>query len=221
MTCESSLEYYRIINETVRAQRGGHHSAQIIMVSVDFAEISDLMDKEKWDDITKILISISKKLENGGADFIVICTNTMHKLVHQIQAQITIPILHIVDVTAEKIRSLGLRKIGLLGTKTTMEEDFYKGRLTKKYHLKVIIPPPKDREIVHNIILKELSIGEIRDFSKEQYWNIINALAAQGAEGIILGCTEIGLLVQNKGNKIPLFDTTKIHAEAAAIHSIT
>ena len=120
MTCESSLEYYRIINETVRAQRGGHHSAQIIMVSVDFAEISDLMDKEKWDDITKILISISKKLENGGADFIVICTNTMHKLVHQIQAQITIPILHIVDVTAEKIRSLGLRKIGLLGTKTTM-----------------------------------------------------------------------------------------------------
>ena len=215
MSWESSIEYYRITNETVRAKLGGLHSAKCIMYSVDFAEIEALQHQARWEEATELMIAAAQSVEKGGADFVVICTNTMHKLADEVQRHIQIPILHIADATAEKIQAQGLKTVGLLGTKFTMEEDFYKGRLTQKYGLEVMIPIAEERELVHRVIFDELCLGKVKQSSKAQYVSIMERLANDGAEGIILGCTEIGLLVQQEDSPVPLFDTTTIHALAA------
>jgi aspartate racemase len=215
MSWESSIEYYRLINEGVRQRLGGLHSAKSVMVSVDFAEIEALQHAGDWEQATDMMIATAQEVERGGADFIVICTNTMHKMADEVQAQIGIPLLHIADATAERIQSQGLRKIGLLGTKFTMEEDFYRGRLVKKHGLEVLIPGPQERETVHCVIYDELCLGRVEPRSKAQYIAIMENLVRQGAEGIILGCTEISLLVGAADSQVPLFDTTLIHAEAA------
>lgn len=220
MSWESSLEYYRIINEQVNEKLGGLHSAKILMYSVDFEEIEKLQHEGNWDEATKIMIDAAKRLEKGGADFVVICTNTMHKMADNVQNNIKIPLLHIADVTAEKIKAKGLKKIGLLGTKFTMEEDFYKGRLMKKYNLEVIIPDEKERKIAHDIIYNELCLGLTKQSSKDQFIRIINKLVDNGAEAVILGCTEIPLLVQQKDVKVLLFDTTRIHAESSVEYAL-
>ncbi|UCE57070.1 MAG: aspartate/glutamate racemase family protein, partial [Desulfobacterales bacterium] len=215
MSWESSIEYYRIINETVRDELGGLHSARSIMYSVEFAEIETLQHQDRWDDAAKIMIAAARSIENGGADFGIICTNTMHKLYDIVQQNIRIPILHIADATAEAIQANGIKKIALLGTRFTMLEDFYKGRLVDKYGLDVIIPSPEDMEIVHHVIYDELCAGIIDPDSKQKYADIISRLVTKGAKGIILGCTEIGLLVKQADSPVPLFDTTEIHAKAA------
>ena len=220
MSWESSIEYYRIINETVRTELGGLHSAKSMMVSVEFAEIETLQHQDRWDEAAKILIAAARSLESGGADFAIICTNTMHKLYDKIQQSVRIPLLHIADATAELIKAQGIQKIALLGTRFTMEENFYKGRLIEKYGLEVIIPGSEDMEIIHRIIYDELCAGVIQPDSKQQYADIIQRLAKEGAEGIILGCTEIGLLVKQEDSPVPLFDTTEIHARAAVKYAL-
>ncbi len=215
MSWESSIEYYRIINETIKEKLGGLHSAKSLMCSVDFAEIEALQHAGRWDEATEAMIEAAQHVESGGADFVVICTNTMHKMADEVEAAIGIPLLHIADATAEAIKSQGLSRIGLLGTKFTMEEDFYRGRLVEKHGLDALIPEADDREIVHRIIYDELVLGEIKAESREQYKNIIEKLIAAGAQGIILGCTEIGLLVKEEDSRVPLFDTTYIHAVSA------
>ena len=220
MSWESSIEYYRIINETVRAELGGLHSAKSIMVSVEFAEIEALQHQNRWDEAATILIDAARSLESGGADFAIICTNTMHKLYDILQQNIQIPLLHIADATAETIKAEGIHKIALLGTRFTMEENFYKGRLVDNYGLKVVIPGSADMEIVHRIIYDELCAGIIQSESKQKYKDIIQRLVQDGAEGIILGCTEIGLLVKPEDSPVLLFDTTEIHAKAAVKYAL-
>ena len=220
MSWESSIEYYQLINETVRAKLGGFHSAKCVMYSVDFAEIEPLQHHAKWREATEIMIGAAKSVEKGGADFIVFCTNTMHKVADEVQKHIEIPILHIADATAERIKAEGLKKVGLLGTKFTMEEDFYKGRLTQNYNLEVMIPTAEERRIVHRVIYDELCMGEIKQSSKTKYMEIIDRLAQGGAEGVILGCTEIGLLIKKEDSRVPLFDTTRIHAVAAVDYAL-
>ena len=215
MSWESSIEYYRIINEMVKAKFGGLHSAKSLMYSVDFAEIEVLQHQGRWGDAAKILVDAAQNLERGGADFIVLCTNTMHKVADDIQNHVTIPFMHIADATARLVKDSGIQRIGLLGTRFTMEEEFYKGRLLQKYGLNVIIPNVQEREIVHRVIYDELVVGRIAQGSKEQYIDIIEQMIGRGAEGVILGCTEIGLLVHQEDSRVPLFDTTRIHAEAA------
>ncbi len=220
MSWESSVEYYRIVNETTKAKLGGLHSAKSIMYSVDFAEIERLQHQNRWQEAAQVLIDAARSIENSGADFIVLCTNTMHKVAEEIQAHINIPFLHIADATARQITDSGIKKVGLLGTRFTMEEDFYKSRLTEKFGLDVIIPDADAREVVHRVIYDELVVGEIRQDSKERYLNIIQQLVDGGAEGIILGCTEIGLLVHQGDCRVPLFDTTRIHAVAAVEYAL-
>lgn len=220
MSWESSLEYYRIINETVKEKLGGLHSARSIMYSVDFEEIEELQHKAKWDEATELMIDAAQRIEKGGADFVIICTNTMHKMADEVQKSIKVPFLHIADATAEKIKEQGLKRVGLLGTRFTMEEDFYKGRLGEKHGIEVIIPDKGERLIVHDIIYKELCLGEIRDLSKEKFKKIIKNLTANGAEGIVLGCTEIPLLVKQEDCEVPLFDTTRIHARFAVEYAL-
>lgn len=215
MSWESSIEYYRIINETAKAKLGGLHSAKSLMVTVDFAEIEKLQHEDRWDEAGEILAKCAQDLERGGADFIVLCTNTMHKLTDQITASVKIPFLHIADATAEKIVAAGMKRIGLLGTRFTMEHDFYKGRLTQNFGLDVIVPEKEDRDLVHRVIYEELVQGKIVDASREEYKRIMEWLVAQGVEGIILGCTEIELLVKQTDSRVPLFPTTYIHAVAA------
>ena len=215
MSWESSIEYYRIINETAKEKLGGLHSAKSLMVTVDFAEIEKLQHEDRWDEAGQILVQCAKNLERGGADFIVLCTNTMHKLADQITANVNIPFLHIADATAEKIIAANIKQIGLLGTRFTMEHDFYKGRLIHNFGLDVIIPEKADRDIVHRVIYEELVLGKIVDASRREYQRIMNDLIAKGAEGIILGCTEIELLIKESDGSAPLFPTTKIHAVAA------
>jgi aspartate racemase len=215
MSWESSLEYYRIVNEAVKEKLGGLHSAKCVLYSVDFAEIEVLQHEGRWADATQAMIDAACHVEAGGADFMLICTNTMHKMADEVQRNLGVPLLHIADATGEAVKARGLRKIGLLGTKFTMEEDFYRGRLVEKHGLEVIIPEAADREIVHRVIYGELVLGQIKPESKAAYARIIEKLVARGAEGIILGCTEIGLLVKPEDSPIPLFDTTLIHASAA------
>jgi len=220
MSWESSLEYYRILNEKVKKELGGLHSAKTILFSVDFEQIKILQHDDKWNELTEIMIDAAKKLEKAGADFIVICTNTMHLMANEVQNNINLPLLHITDATAQSIKSKHLRKVGLLGTKFTMEKEFYKDRLIEKHNIDVVIPSDNDREIVHNIIYNELCLGNINDTSKNEYLRIINNLEEQGAEGIILGCAEIPLLIKQEDVKIPIFDTTTIHAEQAVLENI-
>ena len=215
MSWESSLEYYSIINQQVKEKLGGLHSAKSLMYSLDFDLIEKLQQQEKWEELISIMIKAAQGLEKGGADFVLICTNTMHKMAEDVQDNINIPLLHIADTTAERIKEKDLKKIGLLGTNFTMEEDFYKGRLTNKHGLEIIVPKKEDRQIIHQIIYQELCLGQIKPSSKDQYIEIINKLVDSGAEAVILGCTEIPLLVQQEDVNIPLFDTTSIHAETA------
>lgn len=214
MSWESTLEYYRIINETVKEKLNKLHSAKIIMYSVDFEEIELLQHKGKWDELTSLMIEIAQRLEKAGADFIVICTNTMHKVAEDVEKSVEIPLLHIVDVTAEKIKAKGINKVGLLGTRFTMEDNFYRDRL-RKHGIEAIIPSEKEREIVHSVIYNELCLGVIKESSREKFKEIIKNLAKRGAEGVILGCTEIPLLIKQEDVDLPLFDTTEIHAKAS------
>lgn len=215
MTWRSSIEYYRIINEHTASEVGNYHSAKIIMFSVDFQEIQQLQHQGKWDEATDVMIDAAHRIEKGGANFLLICANTMHKMADEVEANIGIPLLHIGDATAKEIKLKGLRKIGLLGTKFTMTQDFYKNRLIIKHGLEVIIPEQPDMETVDRIIYNELAAGEIKDSSRQKYKVVINKLADSGAEGVILGCTEIPLLIKQGDTNIPLFDTTQIHALAA------
>ena len=215
MSWESSSEYYRIINETVRERLGGLHSAECIMYSADFEEIENLQHQGKWEELTKLMLNFAQKLEGAGADFIVICTNTMHKMAEEVENNTNIPLLHIADATAEKIIEKGLRKLGLLGTNFTMEEDFFKKRLEEKYNIEVIIPSQNDRRIIDSVIYNELCLGIIKQSSKEKYKEVINRLISDGADGVILGCTEIPLLVSQGDVEMPVFDTTTIHARSA------
>ncbi len=215
MSWESSIEYYRIINEAVKEQLGGLHSARSLMVSVDFAEIEALQRAGDWEQATLAMIEAARSVEAGGADFLIICTNTMHKMADEVQQSIGIPLLNIADATAQAVIAQGLTRIGLLGTRFTMEQAFYRGRLEQKHTLQVLVPGPADREVIHRIIYDELVLGRIEPASKTEYLRIIAGLADDGAEGIILGCTEIGLLVHQADTPLPLFDTTRIHALAA------
>ena len=220
MSWESSLEYYRLINELVQEKLGGLHSARCILYSVDFAEVEAHLQQGNWDELTNVLIDCAQKLERAGADVIVICTNTMHKMADEIQAALTIPLLHIVDATADKILEHGLRSVGLLGTQMTMEEDFYKKRLQERYDIEVLIPADSERRTIHRVIFDELCRGMLKGDSKERFRAIIENLVKNGAEGVILGCTEIPLLIEQEDIAVPLFDTTTIHAHAAVEYAL-
>jgi aspartate racemase len=215
MSWESSLEYYRLLNQIVKSRLGGYHSARCLMLSLDFDEIEQLQRPGRWHEAAAMLVQAAGQLENGGADFIVLCTNTMHKVADEIQASIHIPFLHIAEATAQAIKAQGISRVGLLGTRFTMEEPFYKDYLVEKHALEVIIPDEPDRQLVHQIIFDELVLGVIKPESKAAYLAVIQRLVDAGAQGIILGCTEIGSLVQDGDSTVPLLDTTRIHATAA------
>jgi aspartate racemase len=214
MSWEASAEYYRIINEAVRDRLGGSHSCKSLMFTVDFAEIETLQQQGRWSAATDIMIAVAQQLEVGGADCVLICANTMHKMADEVQAAIHIPLLHIADATGEAVKATGLHKLGLLGTRYTMEQDFLTGRLTKQHGLEILVPGPDERTLVHQVIYEELILGKINPASRAAYLSIIDGLARNGAEGIILGCTEIGLLIKQEDCALPLFDTTPIHALA-------
>ncbi len=220
MSWESTAEYYRIINETVKEKLGGFHSAKMIMYSVDFSEVEEMQNLGQWDDAARLLIEAARKIEKAGAEFGLICANTMHKVFDKVQKSIAIPLLHIADVTAQEIQKCGIHKVGLLGTRYTMEQDFYKDRLQKKYCLKVIIPAQRERTEIHRILYNELCLGKIRKISRDRFKKIIAGLVARGAEGIILGCTEIPLLVDKRDYNVPIFDTTELHARAAVEYAL-
>jgi aspartate racemase len=221
MSWESSAEYYRLINERVRDRLGGLHSARCLMWSFDFAEIEALQHAGRWAEATPLMIEAARCLERGGADFVLICTNTMHRMADDVQAAIGVPLLHIADPTAERIRGAGLRRVGLLGTAFTMEQDFYKGRLTDRHGLEVLVPCDADRALVHRVIYDELVQGRVEPASRQAYREVIARLVERGAEAVILGCTEIMLLVRPEDSAVPLFDTTAIHAEAAVDRALS
>jgi aspartate racemase len=216
MSWESTTEYYKIINEYIAGHLGGFHSAKIMMCSFDFHELEIQMKAEAWEKCTEILIDGARRVEKAGADMLLICTNTMHLMAHEVQGAIDIPLVHIVDVVAGEIKKAGLEKVGLLGTSFTMEKDFYKGRLASRHKVEVMIPDESDRNIVHNIIFNELCAGKVIEESRAQFKRIIGKLVESGAQGVILGCTEIPLLMKTADVHVPLFDTTRIHAVAAA-----
>lgn len=215
MSWESSAEYYRLINTLVKERLGGFHSAKCVLVSVDFAEVETLQRENRWAESAQLLSAAALSLERAGADVVLLCTNTMHKVADDIQASLQIPFLHIVDATAEQIKAQSLTTVGLLGTRFTMEEDFYVGRLQQHYGLQVLSPDPVERDMIHRVIYDELCLGQIKASSKAQYLATIDRLIANGAQGIVLGCTEIGLLVESGDCRVPVFDTTRIHAQAA------
>ncbi|AWB01458.1 aspartate/glutamate racemase family protein [Vibrio harveyi] len=215
MSWESTANYYQIINREVKARLGGLHSGKVCLYSVDFAEIETLQHQGRWDDTAIILAQAAKSVEAGGADFILICTNTMHKVADQIQQAVNVPLVHIADATAEQLVMDGIKKVGLLGTRFTMEQDFYKQRLIDKFGVDVVVPSSDDQTIVHDVIYNELCKGEVRDDSRQHYLTIIEKLVEQGAEAVILGCTEIAMLVESQHTDVKLYDTTEIHAKAA------
>jgi len=220
MSWESTVEYYRLINESVREKLGGLHSAKCVLYSVDFAEVADLQRRGQWTEAARLLVDTARTVERAGADLVLICTNTMHKLADEVQAGIAIPLLHIADATAQAVKQAGLRRVGLLGTRFTMEEDFYRSRLADQFGLEVLIPDATDREAVHRIIFEELCVGTIRSASKAQAAGIMGRLVESGAEGIILGCTELGLLIGAEDCRVPLYDTTRLHALAAVEYAL-
>jgi len=215
MSWESTLEYYRIINETANLRLGGLHSAKCLMYSVDFEEIEVLQRENRWDELTNIMVDVAKNLKNAGADFIVICSNTMHKIAADIEEKAKIKVLHIAEATGKEIIKKDFKKIGLLGTNFTMEQDFYKKILKGSFDIDVIIPNEKERRIIHEVIYDELCKGIINEESKSEYIKIIKNLVLSGAEGIVLGCTEIPLLIKQGDVNIPIFDTTTIHSISA------
>jgi aspartate racemase len=215
MSWESTAHYYREINLGIKAQLGGLHSAKLAMYSVDFAEIERLQHQGDWQATAEILSNAAKHVEAAGAECLLICTNTMHKVADTIEASIAIPLIHIADATAEKLIEMKVNKVGLLGTSFTMEQDFYKGRLKEKHGLDVIVPNQTDRQMIHEVIYQELCLGKVNQASKQKYLAVIEKLKQSGADAVILGCTEIGLLVNQTDTTIPLLDTTLIHAHKA------
>lgn len=213
MSWESTASYYKALNEGVKAHLGGLHSAKICLYSVDFDEIEQLQHQGNWPQTGKILAKAAQGVESGGADFLMICTNTMHKVVDAIEAAISIPVLHIADATAQRLQHDGISKVGLLGTRFTMQQDFYKGRLQTNFGIDVVVPNEADQTVVHNVIYQELCLGQINKRSKQAYSGIIDQLHQQGAQAVILGCTEIALLVQQADTEVPLYDTTQLHVE--------
>jgi len=221
MSWESTALYYRILNQQIKQQLGGLHSAELVLYSVDFQRIEQLQAAGEWQQAGELLAEAARNLERAGAQFIVLCTNTMHKVAAQISAATGIPLLHIADATGRRIQQAGVRKVGLLATRFTMEQDFYRGRLQQQFGLEVITPDEADRLLVHEVIYQELCLGEINPVSRRRYREIMQKLVAQGAEAIILGCTEITLLVDATDASVPLFDTTLIHAEEAVIQALS
>lgn len=215
LSWESSAVYYRRINELVRERLGGSHSAKSLMYSVDFAEFELLQHQDEWGRLTEQMIDAGMRLKNGGADFIVICTNTMHKMAEAVESHAGIPLLHIADAAADAVKRRGLRKVALLGTKFTMEQEFYTGRLMQKHGIEVIIPEQPEREVIHSVIYSELVVGKVLESSRSTYTQIIQQLEKRGAEGVILGCTEIPLLIRQRDCSLPLFDTVELHTAAA------
>jgi aspartate racemase len=220
MSWESTVPYYQTINRVVGQRLGGLHSAKVVLVSVDFGEIEQLQHEGRWTRSGEILADAARAVELAGADFLVLCTNTMHKVAPQIEAAVDIPLLHIADATAGRVTQAGLTCVGLLGTRFTMEEDFYRGRLERRHGLSVLTPPAAERELVHRVIYGELCLGSALDGSRAAFQQVVSGLVARGAEGVILGCTEIGLLLKPGDAPVPLFDTASIHAEAAALHAL-
>ncbi|MEU3190509.1 aspartate/glutamate racemase family protein [Streptomyces sp. NPDC006992] len=214
MSWESSAEYYRMLNELARDRNGGLHSARLVLYSVDFAEIEVLQAQGRWDEAGGILAAAARALEAAGADLLVLCTNTMHRVAEHIEEAVEVPLLHLADATAGAVRAAGLRRVGLLGTAFTMEQDFYRGRLAAG-GLSVLVPGPADRELVHRVIYEELCRGTVLDASRAAYRRVIGELVADGAEGIVLGCTEIELLIGPQDSPVPVFPTARLHAEAA------
>lgn len=221
MSWESTVPYYQHINQTVRQQLGGLHSAKIILYSVDFAEVEQLQMTGQWDAAGSLLANIARKLEAAGADALVICTNTMHKVASAVQSAVRIPLLHIADPTAQAIRQAGFETVGLLGTRFTMAQDFYRRRLEDQHGLTVLTPPADDQALVHQIIYNELCLGQVLDASRQTYQDIISDLQARGAQAIILGCTEIAMLIGPQHCDLPLFDTTALHAQSAALWALS
>ncbi len=215
MSWESTTSYYKALNEGIRNSLGGLHSAKIAMYSVDFDEIEKLQHQGLWNETAEILAKAAQAIESAGADFLLICTNTMHKVAPQIEQALSIPLLHIADATAKKLTADKIKRVGLLGTRFTMEQDFYKGRITDKFGIEVIVPNEEQQTLIHDVIYSELCLGVIKDDSRQEYLNIIDSLKAQGAEAVILGCTEIALLVQQENTQVSLYDTTAIHATEA------
>jgi aspartate racemase len=220
MSWVSSAEYYRLINERVNERLGALHSAQCLMFSFDFEELEQLQHADRWEDIGRMVVDAAQRLEQAGADLIVICANTMHKAADDVQKAIGIPLLHIADAAGERIVAAGLKRVGLLGTRFTMEADFYRKRLAGKFGLDVLVPDEEERRFIHAVIYEQLCLADIRRDSKERFVEIIEGLSHRGAEGVILGCTEIPLLVKQADVKLPLFDTTRIHAEAAVDYAL-
>jgi aspartate racemase len=215
MSWESSAIYYWMVNEAVNERLGGHHSAETVIYSVDFAPIKQLQHEGRWEETAAYLSKAARRVEQGGADFVVLCTNTMHRMADAITEAVSIPLLHIADATAEEVKVRGIQKVGLLATRFTMEQDFYKGRLVREHGLEVIVPDEEERRLVHDVIYDELCLGEIKESSRQAYHQILSRLVEQGAEAVILGCTEITMLVGQEDASVPLFDTTRIHAEKA------
>ncbi|MBM7059165.1 aspartate/glutamate racemase family protein [Pseudomonas sp. UL073] len=220
MSWESTLPYYRLVNEAVKERLGGLHSAKLVLYSVDFHEIERLQQSGDWEAAGRLLADAARALQAAGAEFLVLCTNTMHKVAPAIEAAVRIPLLHIADPTAAAIKQAGWQRVGLLGTRFTMEQAFYRERLSERHGLAVLIPDAADRDIVHRIIYEELCLGQVRDESRAEYRRIMAALVEQGAQVIILGCTEIALLVSAADATVPLFDTTRIHAQQAAEYAL-
>ena len=221
MSWESTVLYYRQINEAIKERLGGLHSAKIILYSVDFHDVERLQHSEEWEAAGLLLADAARVLEAAGADFLVLCTNTMHKVAPAIEAAVRIPLFHIVDPTAGEIKKAGFSVIGLLGTRFTMEQEFYKDRLRERHGLEVLVPKQQDREIIHQVIYEELCLGKVVEESRSEYRRVIADLMGQGAQAIILGCTEISLLVGQQDSTVPLFDTTSIHARKAAERALS
>lgn len=217
MSWESTVTYYQTMNRVVGERLGRLHSARVLLLSVDFQEIEELQHGNRWAEAGDLLAEAGQKLEGAGADFLVLCTNTMHKVAPRIEEVVGIPLLHIADATAVRVAGAGITRVGLLGTRFTMEEDFYRGRLRDRHGLEVLVPSPAQRDVVHRVIYEELCLGRISEPSREQYRRIVRQLVEEGAGGVILGCTEIGLLLQEGDSAVPLFDTAQIHAEEAAL----
>ncbi len=220
MSWESTAHYYQSINQQVKQRLGGLHSARIVLYSVDFHDIERLQHADKWEEAGACLAHAAHALESAGADFLVMCTNTMHKVAPAIEAAVRIPLLHIADPTARAVKNAGLRTVGLLGTRFTMEQDFYRGRLEAQHGLQILVPDETDREVVHNVIYDELCLGFVRESSRQAYREIIARLVTRGAQGIILGCTEIAMLVSPSDAPVPVFDTTALHALSAVERSL-
>ena len=216
MSWESTVPYYQTINRVVGQRLGGLHSAKVALYSVDFGEIEKLQHAGKWEESGEILADAARAVRRAGADFIVLCTNTMHKVAPQIEAAVDVPLLHIADATAARVKAAGVSRVGLLGTRFTMEEDFYRGRLESRHGLEVLTPPSDQRARVHGVIYQELCLGHVRGESRQAFQQVVSDLVGRGAQGVILGCTEIGLLLRPEDAPVPLFDTATIHAEAAA-----